>query len=152
MAWAAHKFLTKTNVETKEPCNFRVVQWTLITETLIWYLVLFFCSANNKTPEMWAIKGTTLRRQPTFSWSRSTANTSKHIWRHHKPTNKPHLNYSSFICCSKYPTFLCCSQISRNYLTTPTDCYTLIWLKVALNSWHTAQLTSVEHSCSKLSM
>jgi len=64
--------------------------------------------------------GTTLRCQRTFSWSHSTANTSRHICRHHKPTNKPHLNYSSFICCSKYPTFLCCSQIVRNYLTTPT--------------------------------
>lgn len=152
MAWAAHKFPTKTYLETKEPCNLRVGHWTLITRILIWYLVLFFCSTNNKTPGMWAITGTTLSCQPTFSWSHSTAKTTKHIWRHHKSTNKPHLDYSSFICCSKYPTFLCCSQISRNYLTTTTDCYTWIWLKVALNSWHIAQPTSVEHSCSKFSM
>jgi len=152
MAWAAHKFLTKTYLETKEPGNLRVGHWTLITEILIWYLVSFSCSTNGKTLGMWAVTGTTLSRQPTFSWSRSTANTTMHIWRHYKPTNKLHFDYTSSICCSKHPTFLCISQILRNYLTTPTDCYTWIWLKVALNSWHTAQPTSVEHSCSKLSL
>jgi len=116
MAWAAHKFLTKPYLETKEPCNLRLGHWTLITEFLIWYLVLFFCSTKDKTLGKWAIKGTTLSCQPTFSGSCSTANTTKHVWRHHKP----HLDYSSFICCSKYPTFLCCGQISRNYCTTPT--------------------------------
>jgi hypothetical protein len=77
MARAAHKFLTKTYLETKEPCNLGVGHWTLITEILIWYLALFFCSTNNKTLGMWAIKGTTIRCQPTFSWPRSTANTTR---------------------------------------------------------------------------
>jgi hypothetical protein len=139
MAWAAHKFLTKTFLETKELRNLRVGHWTLITGILIWYMVSLFCSTNDKTPVMWAITGTTWNCQPTCSWSCSTANTTKHIWKHHQPTNKPHLDYSSFVCCSKYPTFLCCSQISGNYLTTATDSYTWIWLKVALNRWHIAQ-------------
>jgi len=69
MASAAHKFLTKTYLETKELCNLRVGHWTLITEILIWYMASPFCSTNDKTPAIWAITGTTLSCQPTFSWS-----------------------------------------------------------------------------------